>query len=103
MTSVLITISGTILINRIGQLSHTSYRQNVRGGKGKRGLVAKKKGKDVEKDGERKEKTNVLRINVLTLLIKLTSLPLTLAASSRAEEPKEGSVGVEPHPTVVFC
>lgn len=41
---------------------------------------------------------NLLRIKVLTLLIRFTNFPFTLAASSLGP-PNEGSVGVLPHPT----
>lgn len=47
---------------------------------------------------EKHDRENLLLINVLTLDIKLTSFPLTLAASS-LDPPNEGSVGVLPHPT----
>lgn len=42
-------------------------------------------------------RVNSLLINVLTLLIKFTSFPFTLAASLLP--PNEGSVGVLPQPT----
>lgn len=44
-------------------------------------------------------KANVLLINVLTLEIRLISLPLTLASSREPAEPNAGSMGVLPHPT----
>lgn len=44
-------------------------------------------------------KANVLLIKVLTLEIRLISLPLTLASSREPAEPNAGSMGVLPHPT----
>ena len=47
-----------------------------------------------------KQRRNSLLIKVLTLLIKFTNFPFTLAPSFPAPAPKDGSVGVLPHPTI---
>lgn len=76
MIRVLITIKGTATLSALGP-TLLPYASRTHG---------------------RLKQKHLLLINVLTLEIRLTSFPLTLAASS-LEPPNAGSIGVLPHPT----